>query len=189
MRLLVKWGAAALGAGAAVYLGAVVALYADATSHPADNADAAVVYGNTVHPDGTPSDRLKARLDAAHGLLVAGAVKRIVVSGALGQEGHDEAVVMGRYLQGRGVPPSQLLVDSQGWTTEATSRNAAALLGPQAVVVAVSQRFHVSRAKMSLRHAGFTHVQGAPAQYTELRDAYAYTREVPAWLSYWWRGR
>ena len=170
-----------------LYLGFVAFLFLSAGSALPEQADIAIVYGNTVHPDGTPSARLVGRLDAARQLHANGQVERVLVSGGVGTEGHDEAAVMAAWLVEHGVPESRVLIDSNGLTTAATSRNAFAQLGPQTTVVAVSQRFHVSRAMMSLRHAGFQEVRGQPAAYSELRDVYAYTREVPAWLSYWWQ--
>ena len=186
-RRLGRVALAAMGVAIGAYLLAVGALFLAGGAAPAGQADVAIVYGNTVHPNGEPSDRLKARLDAALELFEADQVERVLVSGGVGAEGHDEAAVMAAYLTARGVPSEQVLIDPLGITTERTSRNAAAVLEPDAAVVAVSQRFHVSRAMMSLRHAGFTDVRGHPARYHELRDVYAYTREIPAWLSYWWQ--
>src|SRR5262245_21950109 len=62
-------------------------------------ADVAVVPGNQVNPDGTPSDRLAARLDTALNLYRRGVVKAVLVSGGTGVEGFDEADVMAAYLR------------------------------------------------------------------------------------------
>ena len=44
-------------------------------------ADVAVVLGNTVNPDGTPSRRLAARLDLAVDLYQRGLFRNVLVSG------------------------------------------------------------------------------------------------------------
>lgn len=145
-------------------------------------ADAAVVPGNTVFPDGTPSDRLKGRLDAALALFQGGHCRLIVVSGAVGAEGVDESEVMKRYLVARGVPPERVLQDSQGSNTAATARNVAAALRERGFtrVLAVSQFFHVPRLRYLLAAQGLSVVGQAHARYTEARDVYSVLREVAA---------
>ena len=66
-----------------------------------------------------------------------------------------------------------------------TSINALKLVGFNSSVVAISQKYHISRTKMSLSNAGFKQVYGFSSDYTELRDIYAYLREVAAWFKYW----
>jgi vancomycin permeability regulator SanA len=145
-------------------------------------ADAAIVPGNTVFPDGTPSDRLKGRLDAALALFQAGHCRLVVVSGATGAEGVDESEVMKRYLVERGVPPERVLQDSQGSNTAATARNVAAVLRERGStrVLAVSQFFHVPRLRRLLAAEGLTVVGQAHARYFEPRDVYSVLREVVA---------
>ncbi|MFN7146467.1 MAG: ElyC/SanA/YdcF family protein, partial [Myxococcota bacterium] len=57
-------------------------------------ADVAVVLGTTVWPDGTLSERLEARTAAALALYEQGMVRRVLVSGATGVEGVNEADAM-----------------------------------------------------------------------------------------------
>ncbi len=164
-------------------------LYADASTSFPNDSEVGVVYGNKVEPDtGLPSQRLKARLDAALTLYNQGLIKRILVSGGIGSEGFDEAKVMAQYLRQSGVPDSKLLVDSQGNTSSQTSKNAIRLLSKETRVVAISQQFHISRCKLSLRNAGFTQVSGYYPDYYEPRDIYSTVREVPAWVKYWIKG-
>jgi vancomycin permeability regulator SanA len=75
-------------------------------------ADCILVLGNTVHADGTISDRLKGRLDKALELYRKDLAAKIVVSGARGQEGHEEALVMKNYLAQNGVSDSVIIVDN-----------------------------------------------------------------------------
>ena len=111
-----------------------------------------------------------------------------MVSGGFGKEGHDEAIVMGAYLEAAGIPNEDIVVDSNGNNTHLTSVNAAELIGTDSSVIAVSQLYHLSRARLSLRNNGFEEVGSSYPAFTERRDIYSYLREVPAWLKYWVKG-
>jgi len=146
------------------------------------SADAVVVPGNTVNPDGSPSARLAARLDISLAAFQAGRCKVIVVSGARGAEGIDEAEAMKRYLVKAGVPPDHILQDSRGFNTEATAHNAAQMLHKRGfnTVLAVSQFFHVPRLRHLLAAQGLEVVGNEHARYFEARDIYSTFREVAA---------
>lgn len=152
-------------------------------------ADVIVVPGNTIAPDGTPSPRLQARLDAALAQFRAGRAPRILVSGATGKEGFDEAAAMARYLQTRGVPAGAIIEDNQGWTTDATARNAATLMrqhGWHTAMVA-TQYFHVPRFRLALARAGIAVSGNVHAPYFELRDLYSVPRETVGYAVYYAR--
>ena len=149
-------------------------------------ADAAVVFGNTVLPDGRPSPRLQGRLDRALEIHREGLVPFIIVSGGIGVEGHDEAEVMKRYLVEHGVPAAAVHADGGGTNTLETARNASRLLAEKGMTsaVVVTQFFHVPRARRALRKCGVPTVHGAHARYFEWRDVYATAREVLAYYAY-----
>jgi uncharacterized SAM-binding protein YcdF (DUF218 family) len=87
------------------------------------------------------------------------------VSGAVGKEGRDEALLMREYLLQRGVPAEQILSDSEGYTTFATAGNARALMrqrGLQRALV-ISQYFHVPRARLALQRFEVAEVYWAHA--------------------------
>ena len=174
-------GRAALAAVTALLLAAAVLTATGLTDRLA-YADAAVVPGNTVHEDGTPSARLRARLDAALQMYGEGRCKVIVVSGATGAEGWDEAAVMKDYLVQQGVPPDRVLQDGRGVNTAATARNTALLLQQRGYhsVLAVSQFFHVPRLRMLLAGEGLAVEGYVHADHFELRDVYSTFREVAA---------
>lgn len=148
-------------------------------------ADAVIVPGNTVHPDGTLSNRLQARLDVALAIHRAGRCKVIFVSGATGREGVDEAAAMKAYLVRQGVPADRILQDSLGFNTEATARNAAQALRQQGhqTVIAASQFFHVPRLNRLLAAQGLVVAGHEHARYFEVRDAYSLLREVAAFAA------
>lgn len=177
-----------LGALSIIFTLCILAIYVD--SHGKTNfvADVGIVYGNKIEPDGSPSDRLEARLAAALYLYQHHQIESIFVSGGTGPEGFDEAMVMKDYLIVKGIPSKDIDVDSSGINTHLTSLHAVSKFGQGMSVVAISQRYHLSRAKLSLKHAGFDEVYGYAPDYTELRDTYSYVREVPAWLKYWMKG-
>lgn len=149
-------------------------------------ADVAVVLGNTVNPDGSPSRRLAARLDMAIELYQRGLFKNVMVSGGVGREGFDEAVVMKDYLLKRGVPQDKIVVDSLGVTTAATARNVASIAKAYhwSSVLVISQYFHIPRCRLALSRAGIDPVYAAHAHYFELRDIYSIFREVIGYVAY-----
>lgn len=149
-------------------------------------ADLALVLGNQVNPDGTPSPRLKARLDQTLDLYRAGYFSKILVSGGTGKEGVAEGTAMKRYLVAAGIPDEQILVDDQGVDTMATAVNTCAILkanGWKSVMV-ITQYFHVPRTRMILGRMEVSPVYHAHARYFEARDLYSIFRELPAYLKY-----
>jgi len=168
---------------------AVGLLVSDGLSDDIKKADVALVLGNKVELNGEPSARLRARLDRALDLYRQGLVTFVIVSGATGQEGHDEAQVMADYLSKNGVPAQSIIRDSEGVTTEASAINTAAILKKKTLksVIVVSQYFHISRSKLALRKAGVEDVYSAHAHIFELRDFYSIPRELAGYVSYWWR--
>jgi uncharacterized SAM-binding protein YcdF (DUF218 family) len=176
---LATWFGALLVTG---FLSAAAAIAMSGMSDHVIGADLIVVPGNTVYPDGTLSNRLKGRLDAAVEIYRAGQSQAILVSGAVGSEGVDESGAMRTYLIQRGVPELSIIQDSQGFNTEATARNTAAAMRQRSLhtTLVVSQYFHVPRLRLLLQREGLNVVGSAHARYFELRDAYSLAREVVA---------
>ena len=185
MRKITVLGSSAVG----VFLLATAALVLAGLNDQLAPADVIVVPGNTIMPDGTPSPRLQARLDVALAQFQAGRAPRILVSGATGKEGFDEAAAMGRYLQSRGVPARAIVEDNQGWTTDATARNAALLMrahGWKSAMVA-TQYFHVPRFRLALERSGIAVSGQVHAPYVEWRDLYSVPRETVGYAVYFMR--
>jgi vancomycin permeability regulator SanA len=183
-----SWRAfAAVGATfLSVFLVAALVLVTAGMRDEIHEADVAVVLGNTVNPDGSPSHRLAARLDMAVHLYQRGLFKNVIVSGGVGREGFDEAEVMKDYLVKRGVPQISIVVDSLGVTTAATARNTAAIAKTHrwSSVLVISQYFHIPRCRLALSQAGLFPVYAAHAPYFELRDIYSTFREVIGYVAY-----
>jgi vancomycin permeability regulator SanA len=83
--------------------------------------DVAIVPGTFAHR-GRPGATLSARLEAALAALQLGRVRAILVSG---DEAAGEVSAMRDWLEQRGVPAAQILVDPEGTRTIETMRNAA----------------------------------------------------------------
>lgn len=174
-------------AGAIMIYGlSAAAIVSDGLTDDFSRSDVAVVLGSKADPDGTPSPRLAARLDRALELYRGGWTRMILVSGGTGREGVPEGGVMKRYLVGKGVPASAVIVDNQGVDTRATARNAAAVMKARDLhtAIVVSQYFHIPRTRLAFRQAGVVGVGTAHPDYFELRDAWSIAREVPAYASY-----
>lgn len=155
-------------------------------------SDVGIVLGSKVMADGTPSSRLRARLDRAGALYRQGQFAHVIVSGGTGVEGYSEARVMARYLTGRyQVPASVILLDEQGADTAATARNSVAIMQAHGYTSAlvVTQYFHIARSRYALQRAGIKTVHAAHAHYFDARDLYSTAREVVALPAYWLRGQ
>jgi vancomycin permeability regulator SanA len=186
--------------GVRILLGAVIttpilfiitsaALVIDGLNDNVHKADVAVVLGNTVQPDGQPSPRLKARLDKAVQLYRQGLFSNIIVSGGVGIEGFDEAVVMKRYLIAQAVPDDHIFVDSDGRTTYLTAKHSARLMKEKrwTSALVISQYFHIPRTRLALKRFGVLAIYSAHAEFFEGRDIYSTAREVVGYGSYLFR--
>lgn len=179
--LLAGLGLALAGAFAVTLLGFRETLFA---------ADAAVVPGNQVFPDGVPSRRLAARLDRAVALYRQGSCPVIIVSGGIGREGIDEARAMASYLFRHGIPEHAVVIDSSGVNTAATARFASRWLSENngSSIIVVSQFFHLPRTMLAMKRQGISPVGTACADYHEWRDVFSVFRELPALAVYFFRG-
>lgn len=162
-------------------------IVADGLIDDIEQADAAIVLGSKVMPDGRPSARLQARLDRAADLYRAGIVRVVIVSGGTGVEGFSEGRVMASALEGAGLPAEAIIVDEAGNTTRATAENGARIMKARGLVSAlvVTQYFHVTRSRLALEQAGISPVHSAHADFFELRDLYSIPREAIALPAYW----
>jgi len=153
------------------------------------HADVALVLGNKIEADGTPSARLRARLDKTVELYRDGLFPAVIVSGGIGREGFDEAAVMRDYLVSQGIPREQIYTDNEGVTTYATARNSLRILREEKMhsVLVVTQYFHVPRTKLVLRRFGISPVYSAHARFFEWRDFYSIPRELAGCVSYTFR--
>ena len=151
-----------------------------------DAADIIVVPGNTVNADGSLSERLKARLDAAITLYQERRAPLIFVSGGTGIEGRDEAAAMAAYLVANNIPATAIVQDPLGVDTGATATNAANYLKVHNLRTAfvATQYFHIARTALALERQGVNVTGTRHARYVELRDIYSLAREVIGYVIY-----
>jgi vancomycin permeability regulator SanA len=172
-----------LAAGFAAYTGVFLVYALLPRGGP---ADLAVVFGSRVLADGTPSARLKARLDAGLTAYRLGLVPLILVSGGREPGGFDEADVMRAYLLQAGIPDNAILLDHDGVNTMATARNAVRIMQARHLrrVLVVTQYFHIPRAMLALRKAGAPGISATYPRFFEWRDFYSILRELAALPDY-----
>jgi SanA protein len=123
------------------------------------HAQAAIVPGAQVRPDGTMSLMLADRVQRTVDLWNAGKVDRILVSGDHGSWRHDEPDTMREALIAAGVPGRVIFTDHAGFNTYATMVRAKRIFDVQSAIV-VTQGFHIDRALYLAKSAGISNVHG-----------------------------
>jgi len=152
----------------------------------------ALILGAAVWRDG-PSPTLRRRTLHAAGLYHAGLVGHLIPCGGLGRHPPAEALAMRALLLDAGVPADRITPEAASTTTEQNIRLALPILaglGARQVVI-VTDAPHAPRAVLTARRLGLT----ARAAWPPMRGARLWPflrltlREVPAYLTYWWRLR
>jgi uncharacterized SAM-binding protein YcdF (DUF218 family) len=131
-------------------------------------ADAIIVLGCRVRPDGTASSQLRHRVALAVALYQSGAAPMLVLSG--GGAPVSEAQVMAELATAAGVPPASLLCEDASRNTAENALNSAHLLLDRRLsqVLLVSSRAHLRRARWLFHLAGLRVAgsAGVPARST-----------------------
>ncbi len=149
------------------------------------NADVIIVLGAKIHPDGTPSNTLKYRLDAAKKAYDQNRAPFIIVTGGQGKdENEPEAWAMKRYLIQTGVAPDRIFEESASGNTIENLRNAKAILQENkwsAAIIATTD-YHMDRARLIARRL-FIPTGAAPSKPGRRLTTriLAYTREAASW--------
>ena len=118
---------------------------------------AIVIFGAAVRPDGTPSNAMRRRVEAAAAFGARQANPLFIPTGAVGRYGPSEASVMAGLLAGHGVKPENVLLEETGRNTLGSVRAVAALLrtrGYTGRVYAATNAYHLLRCVLLLRLAG-----------------------------------
>ena len=106
--------------------------------------DCILVLGAKVNADGTLSQYLQARVDAAAQLYFAGAAPVILVSGDHMADNYDEPNAMKAALVAYGISPDVIFTDHAGFNTYDTMYRAKEIFCVERPLV-VTQEFHMSR--------------------------------------------
>ncbi|MEE3101754.1 MAG: YdcF family protein [Pseudomonadota bacterium] len=184
---------AGIVAGAALLRGCCVAggpAWPPGTS-PAPSADAALVLGGAMEPDGAMSYGARRRVPTAAGMLERGEVRGLILSGGALVPGlPPPAIAMRDYALGLGAPAEALVLETRARTTLENLAFAPALAdahGWRSLLV-VSEAWHLPRAMALVRLLGLEE-RMAPAAtpyrtWMWTRDMpVLYLREAAAW---WW---
>lgn len=158
------------------------------TSEALPGVTVALVFGAGYWPDGTPSNVMKDRVEAAAELYFAGRVQSVLFSGDNHSADYDEPGKMAEYALGLGLPEEAIFLDPAGRRTYDTCYRAREVFGLGEAVL-VTQRYHLPRALYTCQSLGVDAVG-----YVADRRPYVYApsywlREVPAlwlaWLERW----
>jgi SanA protein len=139
------------GANLVVWLGGRSPVTQDPARVP--KAQAALVLGAQVYPDGRPSAMLVDRVKAAEELYRAGRVRKLLLSGDHSRIDYDEVGTMREMLLRDGIPARDVFEDHAGFDTWDSAQRARRVFAVHSVVV-VTQGFHMARALFSARRAG-----------------------------------
>lgn len=143
------------------------------------NADAIIVLGAQVEPDGTPSWVLQDRLDNAIELYKRGAAPKILMSGDHGTVEYDEVRAMKQYAIDAGVPAEDVFCDHAGFSTYETMYRAKNVFGAGRVIIS-TQQYYLYRALYDAMGLGLDAL-GVPAQgYVFDQQLIWDIREIPA---------
>lgn len=116
-------------------------------------ADCIVVFGASIYADGSLSPILENRVDAGIELYERGAAPVIIMSGDGRDPFYDEPAAMKAYAVSQGVPPEAVYCDPGGYHTYETLWRASNVYGARSII-AVTQRYHLSRCVFDARGVG-----------------------------------
>jgi len=147
-------------------------------SELAGDVDYLIVLGAGIWPDGSPTLSLRYRLDEAIAYYNSHGPLRIIVSGGQGaNEPYPEALAMSRYLQDRGIPLEDILVEDRSTSTMENFKFSRQLMGDwirePIRIVFITNDFHVLRSRILASRNGFeAYAIAAPTPNVVLINSY-----------------
>ncbi len=176
---------------ALIGLGALAHILAFGATDYARPADAAVVLGAAVWPNGEPSQALLDRTVSACELYHRGLVDTLVLSGGRDPAAPlSEPACMARIARERGVPADALVLDETGIDTAASIRAVRGLARERGWrrLLMVSHDYHLARIHLASERAGLR-IFTVPARESRflLKKPWFVAREVAAWGWYFLR--
>lgn len=116
-------------------------------------ADAILVLGAYVTPDGTVSYMLNDRLTVAYELYQMGKAEKLIVSGDHGRKDYDEVNAMKKFLMDKGISDQDIFMDHAGFSTYESLYRARDIFQVKRVII-VTQEYHLMRAVFIGRELG-----------------------------------
>lgn len=160
-----------------------------------ERADAAIVLGAALRPDGTPSPVFAGRLEHAVQLLRTGRVRRLVLTGGKGEGLLQSEAAAGRaWAIARAVPAAAILIEERSHTTRQNLVEARSLMTRARLRTAfiVSDPLHLPRSLRMARGLGLR-AQAAPtpsSRYRSWRTRLPFLARESFFLTgYWLTGR
>lgn len=148
------------------------------------NAQAIIVLGASIKPDGTPSDALQDRLNTGISLFHKNLAPILFLTGDDGRYHVNEIQAMKKYVLDHGVPQTSIMTDGQGYRTyESCSRAVSIYNIKQAILV--TQNFHLPRALYLCNKLGMDAVGTSADLHTYIRFVYFTTRDWLASFEAW----
>ncbi len=108
-------------------------------------AQAIIILGASLKPDGTPSDALKDRLIRGAELFQAGKAPTILITGDGGLNRTDEITSMRNFLLDLQIPDQSIIEDREGYRTYESCKRAKQEFNIDNAII-VTQQFHLVRA-------------------------------------------
>jgi len=116
-------------------------------------ADAILVLGAYVYPNGSMSPMLADRITVGYDLYQMGRAPKILVSGDHGRKDYDEVNTMKAYLKKQGIPAQNVFMDHAGFSTYESLYRARDIFKVRRVII-VTQHYHLMRAVFIARELG-----------------------------------
>ena len=126
------------------------------------DADAILILGCQVKPDGSLSLMLKDRLDKGIELYKNGVAPKVIVSGDHGRDDYDEVNAMKKYMIQNEVPSEDIFMDHAGFNTYDSMYRAKNIFNVNKCIV-VTQKYHLYRS-IYIGNALSMETYGVPAQ-------------------------
>ena len=128
-----------------------------------EQTDYAIVLGLALE-NGQPTESLLLRIDTGRKYLEQYPEAQLILTGGNADEsGKTEAETMRELLAAQGVPDDNMILEDDAKTTQENFLNVAAMIDPAAPVVFISSGYHMERAVMYAKKAGFTNIRRLPA--------------------------
>lgn len=157
------------------YGGKVIAGSLINTSGPADYA---VVLGLALE-NGKPTKDLMYRVETAKRYLDDHPDTTLILTGGNPDEsGRTEAVVMRDLLTEIGVPQEKMILEDKAENTKENFRNILSMIDPKQTIVLISSNYHMDRAVLTAKGAGFENVLCLPAPSEFLNFSANVMREI-----------
>ncbi|KEQ22768.1 SanA/YdcF family protein [Paenibacillus tyrfis] len=117
------------------------------------NADAILVLGAYVYPDGRVSDMLRDRLETSLEAYREEKAPKVIVSGDHGRQDYDEVNTMKQYLLNQNLKNENVFMDHAGFSTYESLSRAKEIFKINKLII-VTQDYHLSRAVYIARKMG-----------------------------------